>query len=443
MSKPRAAALAAVLVVAGLAGAWWFNSSRREAPAGAQVAAAGAPASAASAPAVSITSVAAQQRDVPVQLQAPGTVTALRSVEVKPQIASVVSQVHVREGQNVKRGELLFTLDARTEEANVARAQAQLLRDQASAADAQRQLARSLELLEKGFVSQGAVDTARAQAEAQAALVAADRAALEASRVALSYSRIAAPGDGRIGAISVYPGSSVSPTGAALLTLTQIDPIAVSFNLPQRELPALLQLLGSGGGQVQAVLPEGRKPLAGRLDFVDNAVDLASGTVRVKAVFDNPQRALWPGAFVDVSLTVRTLQGVVVVPQAALIQSPRGPTLFVVEADNKAAQRQVQVLHSAGTEAVVEGVRPGERVVVEGKQNLRPGASVAERSGGAAAGSGGAGGQGGQPGGGAGQGGGNGAGSGGGAGSGAGPGNGSGAAAPGQGVTVATAASKE
>lgn len=452
MSKPKAAALAAVLIVAGLSGAWWFNG-RKEAPPTASAnasAAASAPGAGASAPAVSITSVVAQQRDVPVQLQAPGTVTALRSVEVKPQVASVVTQVHVREGQNVKRGELLFTLDARNDEANVARAQAQLLRDQATAADAQRQLARSLELVEKGFVSQGAVDTARAQAEAQAALVAADRAALEAAKVALSYSRIVAPGDGRIGAVNVYPGTTVSPTGTALLTLTQIDPIAVSFSLPQRELPALLELLGQGGGQVQAALPEGRKPRVGKLQFVDNAVDLASGTVRVKALFENPDQALWPGAFVDVSLTVRTLRGGVVVPQAAIIQGPRGATLFVVEAEGQAAQRPVRVIHSAGTDAVVEGVRAGERVVVDGKQNLRPGTRVTERGAGAPAGrggEGGAGGSGSQPGGGAGQGGGNGAGGGGGAAGGSGAGSGAGAAAaggqePGRGLRVAAAASK-
>ncbi|WP_157267736.1 efflux RND transporter periplasmic adaptor subunit, partial [Azohydromonas aeria] len=398
MSKPKAAALAAVLIVAGLSGAWWLNGRKEARPQSASTqqgaATAAAPAApGASAPAVSVSSVAAQQRDVPVQLQAPGTVTAMRSVEVKPQVASVVTQVHVREGQNVRRGDLLFTLDARNDEANVARAQAQLLRDQATAADAQRQLARNLELLEKGFVSQGAVDTARAQAEAQAALVAADRAALEAARVALSYSRITAPGDGRIGIVNVYPGTSVSPTGTALLTLTQIDPIAVSFNLPQRELPALLELLGNGGGQVQAALPEGRKPRNGKLQFVDNAIDLASGTVRVKAVFDNPDQALWPGAFVDVSLAVRTLRGAVVVPQAAVIQGPRGTTLFVIGEGQRAVQREVRVLHSAGADAVVEGVRAGERVVVEGKQNLRPGVRVVERAGGGGAGgSGGAGG---------------------------------------------------
>jgi RND family efflux transporter MFP subunit len=440
MSKPKAAALAAVLIVAGLAGAWWFNGRKESASAGGAASTAVAPpagtaASGTGGAPVSVTSVLAQQRDVPVQLQVPGTVTALRSVEVKPQVASQVTQVHVREGQNVRRGELLFTLDARNDEANVARAQAQLLRDQATAADAQRQLARSRELLAQSFVSQGAVDTAQAQAEAQAAVVAADRAALEAAKVALSYSRITAPGDGRIGSVNVYPGSSVSPTGTALLTLTQIDPIAVAFNLPQRELPALLELMGQGGGQVQAALPEGRKPRSGKLQFVDNAVDLASGTVRVKAQFDNADQALWPGAFVDVSLTVRTLRGVVVVPQAAIIQGPRGATLFVIEPGNQAAARPLRVIHAAGNDAVVEGVRAGERVVVDGKQNLRPGATVVDRGAGAPGGNGSGNGGGAQP------------GAGGGPGGPGSAGAGSGTAAPaglqpGHAMAVATAASQ-
>lgn len=396
MSKTRAAAVGAVLILAAAGGAWWLQgrdpkaAAPGEGAALAQNGAASAPAGAASAPPVSVSTVRAQRRDVPVQLLAPGTVASLRSVEVKPQVASVVQQVHVREGQTVRRGQLLFTLDARADEANVAKAQAQLLRDQASAADAQRQLARQRELLQQNFVSQGAVDTAQAQAEAAAALVAADRAALESARVALSYSRITAPGDGRIGTVNAYPGTSVSPSGAGLLTLTQIDPIAVSFNVPQRELPALLALLDAGGGRVEARLPEARGALTGRLQFVDNAVDLNSGTVKAKAVFDNRAQSLWPGAFVDVGLTLRTLKDAVVVPQAALIQGPNGQTLFVVESGERAAARRVRSVHATGADAVVEGVQPGERVVVDGRQNLRPGVRVVEREGSGAAGGGGA-----------------------------------------------------
>jgi RND family efflux transporter MFP subunit len=349
--------------------------------------AAAAPASGASGaggPAVSVTAVRADKRDYEVQLEATGTVTALNSVDVKPQVSSVINQVHIREGQFVKAGELLFTLDARTDEANLAKAQAQLQKDLASLADAQRQLTRSRELFAQNFISQGAVDTNQALVDAQKAGVAADRAAIDAAKVALSFARIVAPGAGRAGAINVFPGSYVQPSSPPLVTITQLDPIAIAFSLPQRNLPEALQTLRDGGGKVTAVLPEGRGSLGGKLNFVDNAVDPNSGAVKVKAVFDNKNQSLWPGAFVPVKLSVQTLKDVTVVPQAAIVQGARGKVVFVIEPDNRAGMRQVEIVTAGGTDAVVTGVRPGERVVVDGRQNLRPGMSVVERPGGGA-----------------------------------------------------------
>lgn len=330
--------------------------------------------------AVAVSSVPAQRRDVEVVLEATGTVTALNSVDVRPQVSSVITQVHIREGQFVKRGQLLFSLDARSDEVNVTKAKAQLAKDTASLADAQRQLARSRDLLAQNFISQGAVDTNQTLVEAQQAVVASDRAAIDAAQVGLSYNRIVAPTAGRAGAINVFVGSTVQPTGAVLVTITQLDPIAVSFNLPQRNLDDALQLLRSGGGKVVAVLPEGRGTVGGRLQFVDNSVDAGSGTVRVKAQFDNAAEKLWPGAFVNVRLAVRTLKDAVVVPQAAIIESPRGKIVYSVDAANKAAARPVEVTYPFGDEAVVTGLRPGERVVVDGRQNLRPDATVIERA---------------------------------------------------------------
>ena len=349
--------------------------------------AAAAPAGAASG-VVSVSTVRAQRRDFDVTLEATGTVTALNSVDIRPQVASTITRVHIREGQFVKAGELLFTLDARTDEVNVAKAQAQLDKDLASLADAQRQLARSKDLLAQNFVSQSAVDSSQTLVEAQQAVVSSDRAALAAARVALGYNRIVAPGPGRAGAINVYAGSYVQPSGTPLVTLTQIDPIAVAFNLPQRNLAQALENLAAGRGAVTAVLPEGRGTLAGKLQFVDNNVDASSGTVKVKAVFDNARQTLWPGAFVGVKLVVETLKDATVVPQASVIQGPRGNIVYVVDASNKAAARPVQVVQAAGSDAVVQGVQPGERVVVDGRQNLRPGAPVAERAASGAAGKG-------------------------------------------------------
>jgi RND family efflux transporter MFP subunit len=330
--------------------------------------------------AVSVTTVRAAQRDVDVVLEATGTVTALNSVDIRPQVSSVITKVHIREGQFVKAGQLLFTLDARNDEVNLAKARAQLAKDTAALADAQRQLARSRDLLAQKFISQGALDTNQTLVETQQAVVAADRAAIDAAQVGLSYTRINAPAAGRAGAINVFAGSTVQPGGAALVTITQLDPIAVSFALPQRNLGDALQTLRSGGGKVVAVLPEGRGQATGKLQFVDSAVDASSGTVRVKAAFDNAKEALWPGAFVSVRLAIQTLKDAVVVPQAAVIQSPRGAIVYLVDAENKAVARRVEVLYATGPDAVASGVRGGERVVLDGRQNLRPGVMVVERA---------------------------------------------------------------
>lgn len=343
--------------------------------------AASAAASGAGGPPVSVSTVRVQQRDVDITLDATGTVTALNSVDVRPQVASTIAKVHIREGQFVKAGTLLFTLDARVDEVNVAKARAQLAKDQAALADAQRQLIRSKELLAQNFISQSAVEASQTLVDSAAAVVAADRAAVEAAQVQVGYSRITATGAGRLGAVNVFAGSYVQPSGNPLVTITQIDPIAVAFSLPQRNLGDALQTLRSGGGAVTAVLPEGRGTLTGKLQFVDNLVDAASGTVKVKAVFDNRDEKLWPGAYVGVRLVTRTLKGAVTLPQATIIQGARGKTVYVVGEDRTVVARPVEVLESVGDDAVVSGVKPGERVVLDGRQNVRPGGRVVERAG--------------------------------------------------------------
>ena len=344
-------------------------------------ASAAAPAAvAASGPAIGVTTVRVQQRDLPVLLGATGSVAPLQSVDVRSQVSSVVARVNIREGQTVRAGELLFVLDARSDEANVAKARAQQARDQVGLVDAQRQLARSRELVAQNFISQGAVDTNQALVDSQVALVAADRAAIEAAQVAVSYARITSPGAGRAGAINVFPGSAVQANLTTLVTITQLDPISVAFNLPQRYLPDALAALKGGGAAVSASLPEGGATVAGRLQFVDNAIDAATGTVKVKAQFDNRDGKLWPGAFVTVAMTLRVLKDAMVVPQAAIIEGARGPIVYAVQ-DDKAVARPVQVLYAQGEEAAVSGVKPGERIVLDGRQNLRQGAAVVERAG--------------------------------------------------------------
>jgi RND family efflux transporter MFP subunit len=386
---------AVVAWVMVLAAGLMIGGCGKDPQSGAGAVAGTAPASAASAASgaggggpVSVTSVRAQRRDVDVMLEATGTVTALNNVDIRPQVSSVITRVDIREGQFVKAGQLLFTLDARNDEVNLAKARAQLAKDQASLADAQRQLARSKDLLAQNFISQGAVDTGQTLVETQQAVVNASRAAIEATQVALSYNRITAPAAGRAGAINVFPGTTVQPGGAALVTITQLDPIGVAFSVPQRNLNDALRTLRAGGGTVTAVLPDKRGSSVGRLQFVDNVVDANSGTVRVKALFDNREETLWPGAFVTVRLAVRTLKDATVVPQASVIQGPRGDIVYLIDAQNMAQARPVEVVYGAGLDAVVSGVQPGERVVVDGRQNLLAGVPVAERAASAAGGGG-------------------------------------------------------
>ena len=349
---------------------------------------AAAPDTAASAPAVAasgagtaitISTVRALKRDMRVLLEASATVTPLTSVDVRSQVTNIISKVHIKDGQFVKAGELLFTLDARTDEANVAKAQAQLAKDNAALADAQRQWARAQQLLAQNFISQGALDTSKAQLDSQLAMVASDQAAIDAARVALSYARIVAPNAGRAGSVAVSPGNAVQANVTPLVTITQLDPIAVAFSIPQRNLGDALAALKNGGAEVTATLGENGERFTGHLKFVDNAVDANSGSVKVKAVFANPTGKLWPGAFVQVSQTVSTLKDAVVIPQSCVIQSARGAIVYVVQ-DGKAILKPVQVLYAQGEDAAISGVNAGETVVLVGKQNLRPGSSVVERA---------------------------------------------------------------
>lgn len=330
-------------------------------------------------PPVNITTVRAEQRVLPVVIKATGAVTPMSSVDVRSQLTSVLSKVHFKEGQFVKAGDLLFTLDSRLDETNMSKARAQLAKDSAALADAKRQLARSKELLAQNFISQGAVDTSQSLFEVQSALISADQAAVDAAHVALSYSRLTAPQSGRVGAVNVFAGSTVQANVTTLVTITQLDPISVSFSLPQRNLPNALAALKGGTTEVIATLPDSAGRFTGRLQFVDNLVDPSSGTVKVKAMFANPDGKLWPGAFVDIGLTVGVMNEAVVLPQASIIQAARGTVVYVVES-GKAVLRPVSVLYAQGVDAAVSGVLAGERVVLDGRQNLRPGASVAERA---------------------------------------------------------------
>ena len=368
MKKQNAISLAAVLVVALAAGGWWWSGQkiRTDAKASAAAPTGGG--------AALVTIAAATKQTVPVTVQVNGSVVSLNSVDLRPQVTNTVREVHIKEGQFVKAGQLLFTLDDRPDQANLAKARAQQQRDAATLADLERQYKRSQDLVAQNFIAKSAADSTLSQLEAQKAAVAADRAAVQSAQVALSYATLRAPIAGRIGAVNIYPGSLVQPT-ASLVTITQLDPIAVSFPVPEGQLQDLLAATRAQT-PVEALVPDRPKPLIGALSFVDNTVDPLIGTVRAKAVFANADQALWPGQFVETRVTVRTLRDATVVPAAAIMMLAEGASLYIVDAEQKAARRNVKTLYTFGTDVVVSGVQPGEQVVIEGKQNVRPGGKV-------------------------------------------------------------------
>lgn len=389
MKKRNTLVLAAVLATLAAGGYYAAKKTDIWSADGAAISARGAGANAKNRP-VTVTTVLAQQRDYSVKLSANGVVSAMNSVEIRPQLASTIARVHIKEGQFVRAGELLFTLDSRADEVNLARAQAQLDKDRALLADQERQLLRNKDLFEKKFVAQSVVDSSMTLVQAQQAVLASDQAALAAAKLALSYTRIIAPSAGRSGIISVYPGSLVQPntSAAPLVTITQMNPIAIAFALPQRSLPDVLASMhGANSGTdgknavVMARLPENTAQFKGKLHFIDTVVDAASGAVKVKAIFDNKEMQLWPGAYANVELSVLTLKDAIVVPQDAVIIGAKAKSVYIVDAAGKAALREVTLLHSFGKEAVITGINAGSKVILEGKQNLRPGALVQERNG--------------------------------------------------------------
>jgi multidrug efflux system membrane fusion protein len=314
-------------------------------------------------------------------------VTPLRTVDLHPQTTSTIRKVHIREGDFVKEGQLMFSLDDRADQANVARADAQVARDRATLADLDRQYKRSQELVSQNFLAQSALDSLLSQVEAQRALVQSNQAAARSAQVSASYTAIRAPMSGRVGAIDVHPGSLVQ-MATSLTSITQLDPINVSFTLPESALGALLAAQKNGQVEVRVNTNAGSEadstPSLGRLSFIDNTVDAQAGTIRVKGEFANRDTRLWPGQYVTAHVTVQTLKDAVVIPQGAIVTQNNGNFVYVVGEGNAARQVPVKRIHADGDQVVVTGLQGNEQVITEGKQNLRPGGKV--RLAGAAAG---------------------------------------------------------
>jgi multidrug efflux system membrane fusion protein len=374
----RSGLLVGIVLAAAAAGVWHLRSQGEGAP---QAARAGRGAGA-----VSVVTATAEQADFPIRKHAIGFVETPASVTVKSRIDSQIVAQHVKDGQFVKAGDPLFTLDDRDIKAQIAKDEAALARDEATHTRNLADLDRYRQLFARNAGTQAQVDQATADERSSAASIQGDHATLDADRLKLSYTRILAPIDGRIGAVMVTPGNLVSANSSnsstGLLTITQMKPLRVSFAMPESELPTLQAALrATPPAVVRARIPQAPdQPAEGRLDFVDSNVDITSGTITAKAAFPNEDLRLWPGQYVDVEFIPDTLRGVTVIPTVAVQTGQNGPYVFVAKADSTVDLRPIRIaLSDGGKTAVTDGLAPGEKVVTDGQMRLKQGAKVRER----------------------------------------------------------------
>jgi len=334
--------------------------------------------SAAGPPPVPVVTALAAQKDVPVQIQAIGTVEPLSTVTVKPQVGGVIDRVHFSEGSDVRAGDVLFTIDRRPYEAALRQAESARAHDAAQLQNAQAEARRADELVAQGILSREQHDQARTASDALAATVRADEAAMDNARLQLEYCTIRSPIDGRTGSLLVHQGNLVKAVdGGPLVIVNRVDPVYVAFSVPEQRLSEIERAMASGHLVVEAVPGGETRPERGRLTFLDNTVDRTTGTIRLKGTFPNPTRRLWPGQFVSARLTLSVRSGAVVVPTQALQSGQSGRFVFVVKPDLTAEPRSVVVAQEADGEAVVEtGLAAGERVVTDGQLRLVPGSKV-------------------------------------------------------------------
>lgn len=319
------------------------------------------------------------RKTVPVRIRAVGNVEAYSRVEIKPQIGGELVGVHFREGQDVKEGDLLFTIDPRPYEAALRQAEANLARDVAQLENARQEQRRYEELVKKGYVSQSQYDQVRTNADALEAVVKADRAAVENARLQVSYCFIHSPITGRTGSLIVDKGNVVKANpDNPIVVINRIQPIYVNFSVPERYLNEIRKYMSEGKLKVEAgIAKDDRGPEQGVLTFVDNAVDAATGTIRLRATFDNGGRRLWPGQFVDAVLTLTTQPDAMTVPSQAVQTGQAGEYVFVVKSDLTVESRPVVASGTFNGEAVIDkGLNPGETVVTDGQLRLVPGARV-------------------------------------------------------------------
>lgn len=330
--------------------------------------------------AVPVTAGIAAEKTVPVQLRAIGNVQAFSTVVVKAQVQGELTGVHFSEGREVKKGERLFTIDSRSYEAKLRLAEAALARDRAQLANARKQVERYGSVVKKGYVAEEQFDTIKANFDALEASVRADEATVENARLDLSFCTISSPIDGVTGGLRVNRGNIIKmiDNDKPLVTINQVDPVYVVFSIPERNLPRVKQHMADRRLAVEADIPaDAALTATGELTFIENEVDVNTGTIQMKATFPNTDRKLWPGQFVNVTVTLASQAGKTVVPSRAIQFGQAGQYVFVIQADMKAEYRPVTVGSRLDEEVVIEkGVAPGEKVVTDGHLQLKNGSLV-------------------------------------------------------------------
>ena len=318
------------------------------------------------------------ERAVPLQIRNVGTIQPYVAVAVRAQVSGEIMQVHFRDGQDLKKGGLLFSIDPRPYQAALAQAEAALARERAQMENAQTDVQRYEDLVKKDYVTQQQYDSVKANAAATAATVRLNQAAVERARLDLAFCSIHAPIDGRGGSILVQAGNVVKSNDAVLVTINQVAPIYLAFAVPERELPEIRRRQNAGSLAVEAEEPATGKSLArGELTFLDNTVDRTTGTITLKATFPNTDRILWPGEFVNAVLTLATEQNAIVAPTGAVQNGQQGTFAYVVKADRTVESRPVTVARSAADGLVIaRGLAAGETVVTDGQLRLSPGAKI-------------------------------------------------------------------
>ncbi len=325
----------------------------------------------------------ATQKDVPVLLRAIGNVEASEIITIKSQISGELTKVNFKEGQDVQKGAILFQLDNRPYIAALKKAEAALARDRVVMENARTNYDRYRLLVKDGIVTAEQAEGYRTTAESAEASVAADQAEVENARAQLAYCTIKAPTSGRLGILAVHQGNVVKANDMSLVTINRITPIKVLFAIPEKELSDIKHQLAGGRVAVEAeVTGTNGFTEKGVIDFLDNTVDTSSGTIKLKAVFENPKKRLWPGQMVNVSIIMNIRKNAVIIPTQAIQTGQKGQYLLVVKQDSTAELRPVTVGPVQNGNTVIEnGLQPGEQVIIDGQVRVIPGSKVEIKTG--------------------------------------------------------------